>query len=251
MTKETTTSIQVSGPQRDASSLGKLSTGDVVLEGVLKTVETLPAVGGGLSAIFGLAIQKPSEKRTRNFLAQVDSDLRAVEDKLGCLPDELYESGSYSSALISATHIALLTQEPEKIEALRAAMLNIALTSSDDEAFNQMRIAALRDMTSIHIRVLDFFAGRNPQVVKQLGAANRAIQPSDFKDPLQTKFRPDLPFYIVERACRELESAGLIAVPEGYAKSLGGTNFATMLATPFGLVVHGFITRPTDEATND
>lgn len=98
-------------------------------------------------------------------------------------------------------------------------MLNIALSSSDDEAFNQMRIAALRDMTSIHIKVLNFYAKRRPSDVEKLGKPNRAITPSDFEAPLRKLFRSDLPFYIVERACRELESAGLISVPKGFAKS--------------------------------
>lgn len=125
-------------------------------------------------------------------------------------------------------------------------MLNIALSSSGDEAFSQMRIAALRDMTSIHIKVLNLYAKRRPSDVQQLGKPNRAVTPSDFEAPLRNLFRSDLPFYIVERACRELESAGLISVPQGFAKSLGSDNFATMLATQFGLVLHGFMTLPAE-----
>ena len=123
-------------------------------------------------------------------------------------------------------------------------MLNIALTSSDDEAFNQMRIGALRDMTSIHIKALRFFSSRDLREVELLGKNNRAITPNDFRVPIKELFRDDLPFYIIERACRELESAGLIHVPQGFTKSLAGDNFATMMATQFGLVLNSFTTMP-------
>ena len=248
MSADKTTSIAVSGPTRDPKAMQKLSPGDILIEATHLGIQSIPLLGPGASAMLKLAIQTPIQKRSEEFIALVHDDLRAVEDKLSCIPDELYQAGAYSSALISTTHIALLTREPEKIDALRAAMLNIALTGSDDEAFNQMRIAALRDMTSIHIKTLDFFARRNIRDVEKLGKGNRALTPADFKEPLRSLFRHDLPFYILERACRELESAGLIGVRDGFSKTLGGDNFATMLATDFGLVLHGFISLPDSAA---
>lgn len=244
--EERRTEIQVSGPNRDPNLMNKLTASDVAAEGVHAAIQAVPFVGPAASAMLKLAIQSPSQKRAAEYFNHVNNDLRAVEDKLSILPDELFESGTYSSALISTTHIALLTKEPEKIDALRAAMLNIALNASDDEAFNQMRIAALRDMTSIHIKVLEFYSTRRTDVVAKIGKDNRAITPSDFETPLRARFRHDLPFYIVERACRELESAGLISVRPGFTKSLSGDNFATMLLTPFGAVLHGFITLPAE-----
>lgn len=251
MTADKTTSIAVSGPSRDPKAMKKLSAGDFLVEATHLGIQSIPLLGPGASAMLKLAIQSPIQRRSEEFIGLVHEDLRSVEDRLSCIPDELYQAGAYSSALISTTHIALLTREPEKMDALRAAMLNIALTGSDDEAFNQMRIAALRDMTSIHIKTLDFFARRNARDVEKLGKDNRAITPADFKDPLKSLFRHDLPFYILERACRELESAGLIGVRSGYTKSLGGDNFATMLATDFGLVLNKFMTLPYESRPTD
>lgn len=240
------TMIQVSGPDRDPNLMNKITASDIAVEVVHGAIQAVPVVGSAASGMLKIAFQSPSQKRASEFFNHVHNDLSAVEGKLSSLPDELFESGAYSSALISTTHIALLTKEPEKIDALRAAMLNVALNASDDEAFNQMRIAALRDMTSIHIKVLQFYAARRPDVVERLGKDNRAITPSDFETPLRACFRHDLPFYIVERACRELESAGLISVRPGFYKVMSGDNFATMLPTAFGSVVHGFITLPAE-----
>lgn len=246
MTKGKQMAAAASGPLRDFEAVKKTTAGDYASEAVHLALQGMPFVGPASSAILRIAIQAPSQKRTERFLEHVHDDLSAVESKLSCLPDELYQSAIYASALISTTHIALLTNEHEKIDALRAAMLSIALRSGDDEAFNQMRIGALRDMTSIHIKALMFFVGRSPREVEALGKNNRAITPDDFKLPIAKLFRHDLPFYIIERACRELESSGLIHVPQGHTKRLSGDNFETMMATSFGMVLNDFTTLPAE-----
>ncbi|WP_269791677.1 hypothetical protein [Stenotrophomonas sp. Iso1] len=259
MEADKTTTVKVSGPPRDPKDLMRMSAGDAALALTNAGLQLIPFVGSAVSALVQMAIQTPLQNRVTAFITELDSEVRAQSDKLGCLPDQLYESAIYSSALISCTHIALLTQEPAKIDALKAAMLNVALDATPDEAVNQMRIAALRDMTSVHIKLLRLYIQHTdekaPYGPAREGKTLADLLPFHFREARRATFEEGPGDAYLDRACCELESSGLIEPTDEVAPiyrlsatsdmdpKRRTTNYNEMRPTEFGRELADFISR--------
>jgi hypothetical protein len=154
------------------------------------------------------------------------------------------------SAVIAASAASVQTQEPQKIDALRAALISTAIKCDFYEAYTQMLIAALRDMTSVHIQLISFFESRDYSTVQKKGK-NGVLRQQDFDDEVRPLFGETLPMYIIYRACKELEAAGLIGIRPGFASEMSAPNYVTMLLTDFGAVFANFITLPDEHSENN
>lgn len=217
----------------------------------IQTVLGVVPGGGAVAAIINEFVASPAQRRRDDFLRQVAIDLAELKAQQAVDTETLAESPAFVSAMIAASAASVQTAEPEKIDALRAALINTAKQQDYYEAYNQMLISTLRDMTSVHIRLINFFDGRDYRSVQSKGKNNTPLRQQEFDVEVRPLFGETFPMYIIHRACKELEAAGLIGVPEGFASTMSGPNYVTMLLTPFGSVFAKFITLPSPPQSSD
>jgi hypothetical protein len=76
----------------------------------------------------------------------------------GLTPEKLAVSEPFISAFAHATQVALRTQQQEKLEALRNAVLNVATRATEIDEDRQTAFLSLIDrFTPAHIRILEKF----------------------------------------------------------------------------------------------
>jgi hypothetical protein len=95
-------------------------------------------------------------------MEQVGEDLSklAADRKLDF--EALQNDESFIDTVIQATRAAVSTKEKEKLEALRNAVLNIALSFPIDDSLRQIFLNLVDEFTVWHLRLLKLF--QNPRV---------------------------------------------------------------------------------------
>lgn len=112
----------------------------------------------GLGEAWGLVIATPLEERRSDWLRDLESRLRELEDRIaGFSFEKLGEDAQFVSATLQATQSALRTHQQGKLVALKSAVINVVLGRERD-ADRQLQFLAIVDRFSeIHLAVLRFF----------------------------------------------------------------------------------------------
>lgn len=203
-------------------------------------MQSIPVVGGLANEIFCSLVVNPAEARRQAWMETVSEVVNEVCEGVDQL-QELVEDPAFVSTLMTASALAMRTGEPEKIGALKAAIYNSALGQSEGEATQQMHLAALATLTSIHLHLLEFFESRNPETLQAFGQHNLADIQGWFYSDFSRQFPLQVARGTLERAARDLVSLGLVAVPDKFPQTMTGPNFVTMMLTEFGRSFVSFI----------
>ena len=105
-----------------------------------------------------MVIAPPLQKRQAEWLESIAEGVRRLEERLGCVVDDLKENDAFVDAVLQASQAAVRTGNEEKREALRNAVLNAALPNAPDESKQQIFINLVDQFTVWHLRSLDLFA---------------------------------------------------------------------------------------------
>ena len=96
-------------------------------------VSMIPFVGGAGSELLGL-LSSPLSQRRDDWWTDLERRLRDLEGRVdGFRFDDLEKNEQFVSATLQATQAALKTHQVEKLEALRNAVLNVAVGSAPSE----------------------------------------------------------------------------------------------------------------------
>jgi hypothetical protein len=72
------------------------------------------------------------------------------------------QDDAFFSAFAQATQAAIKTHQQEKLEALRNAVLNVAVGNAPSEDLQCIFLNLIDSFTSKHMQILSFFTDRNP-----------------------------------------------------------------------------------------
>ena len=136
------------------------SQSDVALGATRAALAAIPIVGGSVTELMSLVIT-PSVVRRR------DQWLKDLADGL----DQLQDNDAFVSAVIEASKTAVATHKREKHEALRNALLNIALLRTPDEDQQQIFLRYIEELTAWHIKFLALFENP-PRLLATRGIRN-------------------------------------------------------------------------------
>ncbi|MBX9601241.1 MAG: hypothetical protein K2X35_09560 [Bryobacteraceae bacterium] len=146
----------------------KRSAGDHVHLAFKAALSAIPGVGGPAAELFGAIIAPPLTRRRDAWFAQLAEDLKALHARVASFSlGALSENENFVSGVLQATRIAMQTHQKEKLDALRSALLNIALGRAPDEDLQAVFLSYVEVLTPTHIRLLKFFeapsaVGANP-----------------------------------------------------------------------------------------
>lgn len=190
--------------------------------------------------LFRAFVEAPSERRTRQAIKLLTEALNEIIDRINRPLSQLQGDEAFVSTMATAYSMASRTADPEKLVAIKQVVISSALDNAPEEAVQQMYLATLSDMTSIHLRLLGYFKSLNYTEVKTADTGDRDVQNSYF-EKVKTYLSEGTLRPVVERATRDLHSWGVIAVPEGCPEALPGPNFIVMMLTDFGKGLMEFI----------
>jgi hypothetical protein len=142
-------------PSREA--LPQPTFEDVVHTGRKLLVSMIPVLGAAGSELLNL-LSTPLAQRRDAWLDDLARRLRDLEGRVdGFRFDELVHNEQFISATLQATQAALKTRQKQKLNALRNAVVNVAL-GKDHNANRQAQLLSLVDrFTDAHLILLQFF----------------------------------------------------------------------------------------------
>jgi hypothetical protein len=114
--------------------------------------------GGAINELLNLVILPSVADRQERWLEAIDFELSKLRDKMkGFSLDDLRSRDDFTSSFIRASRVAVSTHQKEKLEALRNALLNVAIGDAPDENAQAAFISMIDSYTSWHIRFLYLF----------------------------------------------------------------------------------------------
>ena len=133
------------------------SSGDVVHAVVKAGISGIPVIGGPAAEIFSLIIVPPLTKRRDKWIENIAEGLKGLEEKVeGFKIEDLSNNDAFITTVTHATQAAIRNHQQEKLEALRNAVLNAALSSTLEEDLQLMFLEFVDSLTPWHLRVLKF-----------------------------------------------------------------------------------------------
>ena len=125
-------------------------------------LSALPLVGCALAEEMGLLLMAPLTRRRDDWWADVARRVLYLEGKVqGFRFENLGDNEQFVSAMIQATQSAARTHRNEKLEALRNAVLNIALGHNPGEDLQAIFLNLVDSFTPVHLELLRLFQHRN------------------------------------------------------------------------------------------
>lgn len=207
-------------------------------------VGSLPVIGAAATELFQKLIVPPLEKRRQAWMEAVAQGLRELEEKQGCVIDELASNDVFIDTVMSASQAAIRTSQEEKRKALKNAVLNSALPNPPDESRRQMFVGLVESLTVWHLRILRFFS--DPARVFQ----DQGKQPPQYTiagslSQLLTTAYPELKNErgLYDQIGKELYARGLLGT-DGFHTVMSGSGVYERRSTEMGEQFLNFISEP-------
>ena len=136
------------------SDINKPTAGDYTFALTKGGLGAIPIVGSIASELLGLLVTPPLEKRRQNWMTEVGTKLKELEENNKIDLSTLADNEQFIDTVLVATTLALKTCEEEKIKAFKNAILNTALGESADKTKGQIFLNLLDSFTVWHIKIL-------------------------------------------------------------------------------------------------
>ncbi|MGV8057786.1 MAG: hypothetical protein AB2L12_07175 [Smithellaceae bacterium] len=129
--------------------------GSDVIHSIVKAgISSVPIFGGAASEIFNALITPPIEKRRNEWMEEISHIIYKLENNYNVETSSLRDNPEFIDIVIKATQVALKTSNKEKKIMLRNMLLNSAIKTEKESAYQEIFITLLDEMTSAHISFL-------------------------------------------------------------------------------------------------
>ena len=227
----------------------RVSVGDAVHAVARAGLGAIPIGGASANELLTAIVTPPLEKRRNEWMRKVGEGLRGLEKQMNIVLETLQSDDTFIDAAMQATQAALRTNQSEKLNALRNALLNAALPNPPEEAVQQLFLTFVDSFTVWHLKILNFVY--NPPVggVK-LRTDHAHVHFSELPRSIEATF-PDLkgryPFY--NQIIQDLSARGLLDLGAMHTSHEMATmqGIPSVKITDLGKEFIDFITSPLKE----
>ena len=210
------------------------SKGDVAHALTKAGLSLIPLVGGPAVELFQLLVQPPLEKRRAEWMQAVGEKLLQLDER-GLKLDELQSNERFVSAAMHATQAAMRTHVAAKREALRNALLNVALGQAPDETVQHLLLTFIDDLTEMHLRMLKVF--HQPPVPQGISIGGLSTVLEQAIPDLRNRRE------VYDQLWKDLYVRGLVNT-EGLHVTMSGNGLAARRTTGLGEALLQFISEP-------
>jgi hypothetical protein len=137
-------------PPKDAS-------GDWIHATIKGSLGAIPLAGGLASEFFGMIVAPPIAIRRNEWMEDVAQSIKTLEGKGLLSAKDLSANEQFVDAVFQSTHAAMRTSSTLKRDALRNAVLNVALRQAPEFAYQQMFLEFVERFTDWHILLLELY----------------------------------------------------------------------------------------------
>ncbi len=134
----------------------KRSLGDVAHAVTKAGLSAIPVIGGPAVELFQYVVQPPLEKRRAEWMQSVGERLESLEAD-GLDLASLQENEQFISVVMQASQAALRTHNSVKLEALRNAVMMVAIGQGPEETVQHLLLGYVDELTEMHFRILKVF----------------------------------------------------------------------------------------------
>jgi hypothetical protein len=153
----------------------KPSNGDKLHALAKAGISLIPIVGGPGVELFQYVVQPPLEKRRTAWMEQVGEKLRELEER-GLDLSALQDNEQFITAVMQASAAAIRTHQQAKLDALKNAIVNIALGDTPDETFQHLLLGFIDEFTEMHFRLLAFAKAPVPPPGLSMGGLSTVLE---------------------------------------------------------------------------
>jgi len=193
------------------TNLPDRGTGDAAHAVVKAVAGMVPIAGSALTVLLETVLAPPLERRREKWFRMLGAAVEQLQQRVeGLSPEALSANEVFITVVAQATQVALRTHQDEKLNALKAAVLNAGLPNPPADDLQLMYVRFLDELSPWHIRVLDLFSGpeqwmqRNGIQYPGWGMGG----PSTVIEHCFPELRNQREFY--EQIVRDLQSRGLV-----------------------------------------
>ncbi len=207
-------------------------------------IGSIPVVGSAAVELFQSIVTPPLERRRQQWMEEVALGLRKVEEKQGCIIEDLSSNDAFIDTVMSASQAAIRTSQEEKRKALKNAVLNAALPNAPDESRQQLFVNLIDSMSPWHIRILRFFS--DPvKVFRELGKQPPEYGIGSSLSQILTTAYPELEHErsLYDQIVKELHSRGLLGTDQLHTM-MSGNGVYQKRTTQMGDQFLQFISEP-------
>lgn len=120
----------------------------------------VPLVGAPLAEFVNAAFASPISKRRDEWLIYLAEGLKETKTRIDSFDlDDLTNNEQFVSATLQATQIAIRNHQQEKLDALRNALLNVAIVNAPNADQQQILLNYVDQLTAAHLKILKFLSG--------------------------------------------------------------------------------------------
>lgn len=132
----------------------KPTKGDAAHSGIKAALSSIPFVGGAISELFSLGMQSPLEKRKDDFIISLDERISELEDGGVLSSKYIIVDDEFIDVAAHALPIAIRNSSPEKLNALRNAVINTALKIDINRDSKFMYLNFINELNEIQIKII-------------------------------------------------------------------------------------------------
>ncbi|MBD8739072.1 hypothetical protein IFR41_06090 [Pseudomonas fluorescens] len=122
-------------------------------------IGAVPVLGGAGVEIFNSIIDTPMNERRIQWMNQVGNALNDLIEKSVLTEQGLQHNETFITTVSQASMLAIRSHQQEKLEALRNAVLNVAIGHGPEEDLRQLFLNFIDVCTVTHIRLLSLMNG--------------------------------------------------------------------------------------------
>jgi len=142
----------------DITKKPKAKVGDAGHTIAKAVLSAIPYLGGPAAELFAAVVTPPLTKRRDEWVESIATELKKLEEKIdGFKIENLAQNEIFITTVMQATQSAIRNHQEEKLEALRNAVINTALSTTIDENISMMFLNFIDTFTPWHLKILKFF----------------------------------------------------------------------------------------------
>ncbi|MBJ7313617.1 hypothetical protein ACFOLJ_27080 [Rugamonas sp. CCM 8940] len=207
------------------------SKGDVAHALTKAGLSVIPVVGGPAVELFQLLVQPPLERRRTAWMEQVGQKLLELEAQ-GLDLSKLQENEQFVTAVMQASSAAIRTHQHAKLDALKNAIIHIAIGEGPEETFQHILLGFIDEFSEMHFRVLAFAHAPVAPAGITMGSLSNVLE-----DNIPT-LRGKNTLY--NQIWQDLYVRGLVST-EGLNTTMSGNGLSQSRTSPIGVTLLNFI----------
>lgn len=224
----------------------KSGAGDVALAVARAGLGAIPIAGAASIELLSAIVTPPLEKRRTKWMQEVGEALRQLEETMNVALESLSENDQFLDIALEATQIALKTSTQEKREALKSAILNVALPNPPEESLQKLFLSLIDTLTVWHLKLLELFNDPPAYLQKhklQIGNISMGAMSQLVENAFpELRGRRDL----YDLIWKDLYSRALVTT-DGLHTMMTGSGIVAKRTTKIGILFLEFIKNPITE----